>query len=158
MIWRGLLNCNTRPLTPAEANMFVRFNVSNVGVNAPFPAEMEEGLEQVFLYQVLKKRIDHIEVATENKPDIAPIVILWCSYLSDRPGIAVMWAYTLYLIWLKYQKRITLLEWVFEFPNGVPLELEYGYLWDSQKADMKDNFVDHMSQWPKSWSEVQGGK
>lgn len=150
-IWKGLLGSKIRPLNEKESQLFLGICMKG---NIPFPEDMAKELESMFLYQVLKKRLDAIPQVNGLKPEISPWLILWCSMLCDRPGIAVMWAYTLYLMWLKERREVTIMDWVDEFPMGVPLMSEYERLWDEQKQQTGiQNCMDDLAAWPKVWPE-----
>jgi hypothetical protein len=83
----------------------------------------------------------------------SPDVVLMLGYLSDRPGVAVAWAYTLYE---ETRKRgpYTIAMLAKDFPWGFPRSEAYSAYWDAQKGwaqEPKVKGVDNMLDQAETW-------
>jgi len=81
--------------------------------------------------------------------EVCPDSLIMFSYLSDRPGMAVLYAYAL-VRYTSENGKFSLLEDIPRvFEHGLPTE-EYAHsLWDEQKYfnGAKDNFLDTPEAW-----------
>lgn len=114
--------------------------------------EMQASLETLFVYKVMASRLTH-----HVGPGIASTqaFAILCAQTTS-PGIAVMYAHTLYAIYLKNDKRhVTLGDVMDVFPDGFPRE-ELSKAWDAQKVptDLRadptfggDNALDNQNYW-----------
>lgn len=80
---------------------------------------------------------------------------LWCvlmvAYLCDRPGVAVMWAYTLsHMAEIKGDARVNMGDVANAFPCGFPDGDTYRVCWEAQKGDRTNgggNRMDDADLW-----------
>lgn len=67
--------------------------------------------------------------------DFSPVVALLCGAVSDSPGVAVMWAWSV----VDWQNRtgevMTVGKWCDAAPWGVPTESYLDRAWDAQKRE-----------------------
>lgn len=144
--WRGMLAASTIPLTKEQSNLFITLCMASVSK----AREVAGTMDDVFLYQVLVKRLEAYSPHITELID--PRILILCAGLSDRPGIAVLWAYTLAHM-LIGKDTLTLDDWTMAFPMGIPSMEETHKLWDYQKGFThnikKDNLLDDFNYWPK---------
>ena len=96
--------------------------------------------------QIIKLRLKNTDVECSTS------CILFCSYLCDTPGKAVMWAYTLFKLYEYWKEEVTLSKLAESFPWGFPTDDSQRECWDSQKGyklGIKD--VDNALDRPESW-------
>lgn len=97
-----------------------------------------------------------------KRPNVAQVVRIFCSMLCDRPGTAVMWAYTLaVLAQEKKGEEVTMSDWCDAFPMGIPSAQACQDAWEYQKVHNRvsnidvmkrpasDNCLDYQEFWPK---------
>lgn len=106
--------------------------------------------ELPFLTRILIKRL----VITGNEEKIADMsTILFISSLCKTPGDAVLWAWTLWQLYLKLNTTVTLKIVYEEFPMGFPTEEAGHEIWDNQKGYTHgievDNILDNGLIWRK---------
>jgi len=95
--------------------------------------------------RIIKSRLDRAGV----KYSLA--CLIFCSFLCDSPGKAVMWAYTLFKMYQKEQEEITLNKLVESFPWGFPTDDSQRECWDAQKGYKLGIKVDNVLDSPESW-------
>lgn len=164
--WDGFLSAKCENLTPDQILNFTRFSYMEKSSPA-MPDDLLSEMRKNFQFSVIEKRLavfdrngkikDRLDL--HNVPDISPWTIVWCASISSTPGDCVLWAYTLWCMWRKAGKRITLTEYASAFPVGIPTDNEKLRIWDSQKQQTSpSNFVDDMARWPleipKSQKEI----
>jgi hypothetical protein len=82
-----------------------------------------------------------------------PRVVAMASFISDRPGFAVLWAYTLYERTRELGRPYTFDDFVDDFPFGFPNSDGAAKIWDAQKGWSQeppvsvDNMLDRESPW-----------
>lgn len=108
---------------------------------------------------VLINRIEAVyPTIYSSKMEKRPIIFVGACY-CDRPGAAVMWAYTLVAMYVR-DGRLNMSTLANTFPDGFPNIEEVGKLWDHQKGykhGLKlDNLLDCYECWPASPEVVAG--
>lgn len=97
------------------------------------------------LAQILDRRLGDIPLSV-IKPDVRLLASLFC----DRPGVAVMWAYTLALM-ASEMPVVSINE--FSLPEyfgwGVPSPGFLQEQWEAQKAEDYSNYLDRREFWPQ---------
>lgn len=68
---------------------------------------------------------------------ITGALALWCIYLSKgSPSEIVLWAWTLREMFIAQKHRmVTVSDWTYAFPMGVPTQEEISRVWDAQKEE-----------------------
>lgn len=120
----------------------------------PVPAdELEQALGQIFKsvgdfgLQVLLQRLKQ----TDELYD--PRTVAMASWLVDRPGFAVLWAYTLYERTRELGRPYSFTDLVNDFPMGFPTSEGAAKIWDAQKGWAQeppvpsDNLLDGSELW-----------
>lgn len=143
-----------RPMTKAETELFFTLVISEP--MQPVPAnDLVPSLEQIFVgeflddlgLQVLLQRLK----LTDQLYD--PRTVAMASFLIDRPGFAVLWAYTLYERTRELERPYGFDDLVSDFPMGFPTSDGAAKIWDAQKGwaqDPKvpvDNLLDGGEAW-----------
>jgi hypothetical protein len=171
--WSGYLDCELRPLNDEEMKFLM--HITLLSKRGPVHPEMLIELRKQFIFSIIERRLSVFSRngdlkpeavlldAKQNElagcPDIDPFAILWCSSLARQPGDAVVWAYTLWLLWRRTGERVTIDTLIEAFPNGIPTEDERKRVWDSQKqhgSNYPQNYMDDLERWPKEVPEDKG--
>jgi hypothetical protein len=140
----SLLGCEVRPMTEDESRVLVTLLMTrDSGTITKFDADLRD--KDVFPYLVLVGRLEAFKKLSPKLDIDMPVQIL-CGLLCDRPGNSVMWAYTLNEMFVKLGKKVTMGDWIEEFPNGVPTEGAYEKTWEAQK-NRGANFIDDFGYW-----------
>ena len=140
------------PMSKEDAMLFVNITFTEVLTNLPiFKArdwEEQPLMEKApFLLKILLNRAGIF--AHEMEMNI--MVPTFLSSISKTPGEAVMWAYTLYKLWLEIGVPITMVELTNKFPQGFPSESAMEEIWNSQKGRSNGIDVDNMLDYEKYW-------
>lgn len=155
--WHGLLDCETEHMDEATSKTFISLNLAEI---AGFDPKMEEEIsDKSFCYKVLTKRLEAVESANEVS---FPVKTLCGAVLSNTPGLAVMWAYTLHYIRVAEGKKVNMEVLTNWFPNGYPTKRAIEEAWSAQKMAIiepernrlrapmaPDNWVDYFEFWPQ---------
>ena len=151
---------DTRPMSEEETRIFVglMLSVQNTGLQLAKGKDLEAALREYagkeetaplpFLLAVLAKRL------AVNAPEMVfdLDMIAWASVLTDRVGVSVLWAYSLYRATIKNNMQpVTLSVWAKQLhPEGPPTQDFYFKCWDAQKGErgeLVDNWLDHSEAW-----------
>lgn len=101
------------------------------------------------LLRVMVKRVEVFAPTTQFDCDM----MAWACFLTDRVGVAVLWAYSLAKQTLKHNGvAISVEVWCRRYGDGVPTKEFYDTLWQAQKGQEKDdpdNWIDQASVWPR---------
>ena len=147
---QGLSGCQVRPMTDDESRLLLTLIcAARNGKDLP---EMEKQLRdsRCMSYLILTSRLEAFKKGFSPTLDIDVAVQIFCALLCDRPGKVVMWAYTLNEMFVKQGRKVTMEDWINEFPMGVPTEDEYSAMWELQKVKPPakgDNMIDDFSNW-----------
>ena len=148
---RGALGGAMRQMTREEASFLVAMMMEETG-----PCPLSEELKSAFNSDpgclIIKNRLE------AHTADVAPRVIIMCACMCERqriqdsekefvPGMAVMWAFMLYVMWSEGGgSTLRLQDWAYYFPDGVPTESAMQEAWDYQKGHVhglkEDNLLD----------------
>lgn len=137
-IGNEMLGANVRPLTENETKSLLSLIMFDQ-VKEPLPPEIKE----MFMYQVCHQRLEAFGVPVHE------IVPAYITILSDRPGIAVLYAAAIKAIYEQNKREVNLNDMINAFPWGVPTEEELHKIWDGQKCHDRqpDNWLDHGEAW-----------
>lgn len=155
---RGFLDASTEPMSEEVGQILMStLFIERDGAEGKMSAEDKSSFEGCFIYQVLVKRLEAYGVECEGfyVPLFLTALIEASGY--PTPAHAVMWAYTMYCVYRKNDRKpLTLEEVVMAFPNGFPKEDEYVRKWEEQKGgnyELKhDNLLDSLG-----WSSLYEG-
>jgi len=146
MDFKGLLGAPVRPLTQDESKMFIATSMKESQVSFEETDAMAASSLQ---YRIIRTRM-------MNMADrITPALAVFVASICDRPGNAVMWAYTLCCMAAKKpdKEAVDIMDWTMEFPTGVPTDEAYRAVWESQKGhnigEKFDNWLDNSENWPQ---------
>jgi hypothetical protein len=103
-----------------------------------FPVEVAESFSFKLIKQRLKVFYKEDSIATDS-------VIGVCALLSDRPGMAVLYAATIAAMYEKHG-HVVMRDLVEFFPDGFPTEEEIHKIWTAQKIG-GGNSVDNKAAW-----------
>lgn len=147
----SLLRTETRPLTQDESKMLITL-LCHKDDDGLIPLDEVIRKDNVFPYMVMVKRLDTFKKMFSPKLEIGLGPQIFCALTSNNPAKVVMWAYTLNEIFLKCGHKVTLEDWINEFPMGLPTEEEFIRIWDSQKQKRtealgSDNKIDDFTNW-----------
>jgi len=149
----GLFDCKVRPMTEEESKLFITVSLLEMKGGDTLQKLEKTFLEkQDFLYTVMTTRLEAFKKISPTL-DIGIGPKIFCTLISDRPGMVVMWAHTLNELFVKQGKQVTLSDWTMKFPYGIPTEKEYERMWDLQKVIPEpgvfktDNMVDDFKSW-----------
>lgn len=121
---RGLLGCLTQPLSEEETKLFLRLTIwERDKAEIPPTLHTDTGWRMVSGY----------DKAMGLKAN--PYLLIWITVLCRSPGQVAMWMHTLAV--LKAEKKlttVTLEDWTWAFPDGIPTEAEHRRVWDLHKA------------------------
>lgn len=132
-----------REMTPKEAEYFCNlFFTEKDGLSAPEKDGAPTG------YRIMLQRIGWSGRDLGPDGDITPSLLLFTTILSDRPGTAVLWAYTLVKMCEDYD-QVNLDAFAEVFPWGVPTNEGYRRIWEEQKdaAAPNSNGLDRPEVW-----------
>lgn len=144
--FRGYLGAKMRPLTAEESRLWQKLS--------PIPDEklvkamenIKSQVEDTLAFQIIQSRLDVVNVTVDPKLHI------WLSDISDRPGDAVLWAFTIARRTKELGRTYTFADWALDF-DRLPTDEDREHIWDSQKGYSLgvnvDNAVDVMEWWPK---------
>lgn len=149
---KSLMGCETRPMSEEETKiMLVLIWTKEDDKLAEIDQQLRE--KKCFQYMVMVKRLECLKAISPNV-EIGFGPKIFCSLISQTTGQVVMWSYTLNEMFLKYGHKITMNDFVEEFPMGVPLDEEYKKVWELQKkneeergGEYNDNKIDDFSNW-----------
>lgn len=80
-------------------------------------------------------KLFHQRTSAINLCPSGALLVLLVILSDGNPGRLVAWTWTLAHMAHKLQKhRITVTDWINEFPLGVPNDAEYNRVWDAQKV------------------------
>lgn len=145
-----------RPMTPAESDLMIVLTISGQDISEQVPAaDLEASLLKLFkpamtssfCFQVMLKRLQ----LTDKLYD--PRVVAMTAFIADRPGFAVLWAYTLFQRTLELGRPYNFDDLVHDFPMGFPTNDGAAKIWDAQKAFLQepplkgDNLLDQAEAW-----------
>lgn len=149
---QGLSGYKVRPMTEDESRLLLTLICA--ARNSKALEEMEKQLRETrcMSYLILTNRLEAFKNGFSPTLDIDVGVKIFCALLCDRPGKVVMWAYTLNELFVKQGRKVTMEDWINEFPMGVPTEEEYSAMWELQKIKKPtrlggDNMIDDFSNW-----------
>lgn len=114
-------------------------------MKAGFPAEFVD----MHLAQIMLKRLAVFTPDTLYDPNMIAFAIV----LADRPGAAVLWAWTIYRRTLALGHPYTCEDFANDFPYGPPTPEGAEPVWDAQKKTGKlqpfemDNWLDEADTW-----------
>ena len=154
----GLLGCKTEPMNDDISKLFINLTLTEMAISSGRQpnntSDMDAKLADCFPYQVLKKRLEVFKQHFSPSLDISILPQIFCALISDRPAVAVMWAFTLNEIFVKTGKQVTMQALANHFPLGFPIALELERCWDAQKVKRDKNFpmgsdnaVDDFKNW-----------
>ena len=136
-----LFQTKKREMTEIESRIFILLCL-NEGAK-----DIHEDIVNSFLFQVLKKRLQHFQTPVTDH------LIAFISLIIDNPAKAVMWAYTLNKMYKKRQQKIDIK--IFSdyeyFADGIPTEEEYKRIWGSQKVKSEFTKSDNALDDPENW-------
>lgn len=143
---------NIRPMTKEESLLLVTLTMSEL--TNPGIHDIEDQMQALRAFPMFKILDDRLRRnGAEADMSLKAMVI----DLSRSPGEIVMWAYTLHRMQEELRRRPTLEDFsTTYFPIGVPTELAYSRMWDSQKLNKfgidrpsvgSDNFIDYQEAW-----------
>lgn len=139
--YRGLLDAETQPLSEKDTRLFMSLTLTT----GPMPDGMANALKDSLGYQIVTGQLNNYRVPASWQ------LRVWLSAISDRPGVCVMWAYTVALLAKDQPGEVTMEDWTLAFPWGVPTQFAIDKAWEAQKVyDGKgpDNWLDRSEQWP----------
>jgi hypothetical protein len=105
-----------------------------------------EMMNNDIMYRMLVNRLEVFSPDTT----VSTTALALVSTIAGKPGILVMWAYTLHLIARKFPtpRVLTIADITQMFPTGFPTSSEYKRIWDSQKAaTLGSNLLDFRETW-----------
>lgn len=131
------------PMSNKEAELFVLCKLQEQHIQNS--KDFDEDISSFGLYQILKKRIEHIHTYTATKS-----VIMFVSSCCDSPAIVVMMAnYLQYRAFKSGIKNINMdMLGIKIIPNGIPSKAQFKKAWENQKvvkynAMSSDNMLDY---------------
>jgi hypothetical protein len=99
-----------------------------------------EGAKTNFGPAVMLKRIP-------ERMQIDVKVLIWASDSITSPGIAVLWAYTIFRLAQKHGDKLSWDDFIYAFPNGFPTERSMQQAWEDQKGEGGFNLLDQAETW-----------
>lgn len=140
---KSFLDCAVRPFNDEEGDNFITLCMGEQSIaNVPvFNEHCKVG--QTDVGKILLQRLSLNSEVTISEP-----LALWILSLCDRPGLIVMWAYTL----VRMQQRnpgkiLNMTVWTHHFPSGLPTNQAMIDAWNGQKSDMGGNLLDTREVW-----------
>ena len=126
--YQGLLGRECGPMSPEDTDLFIRLTMNEEqGVDlTPLATRFYNNspLMQIFAARLL----------CYGGAACTPGVTIMVGNLFDRPALAVLWAYTIALIFRQNGKYVVTLEHLADaFPDGFPTENGMRDAWDEQK-------------------------
>ena len=136
-----------RPLNREESEMLVKALIAD-SLN-PIPGDFST-LKNTIIDTTMVQRLQDVNVQMT-----AGLLLVLATLAGSRPGNLVMWAYTISQIAKNKNKQlITVLDWVDNFPFGVPSDDAYQNTWKAQKVSnheysdgISDNHMDNIEFW-----------
>jgi hypothetical protein len=143
------------PMTQEESEMFVTLCMNEIHPSGkPWPP-IDDSAPAVL--RIMQSRLEWAGIESAiNHP-----LKLFIACISDRPGVVVMWAYTLaHMLEKKNDPSVILKisDLAAQFPMGFPNEDAKNECWDAQKGHAHnvpgDNLMDQLEYWqPESKKE-----
>jgi hypothetical protein len=150
--YRGLISKDTqnlRQMTEKETTLFVTMLLAKKnGTEGRVNEALASQIEDHPFVKILSSRLGAVGIKLDPK------LIFFITYLCDRPGAVVMWAFTIAKITQELGK-VPEFEEVFGFDYfgmGLPTPKMLEDAWRDQKADGEsetDNLLDVMDLWPR---------
>lgn len=139
----SLLGGATVPMTLEQSKVFMSCIMQEGATHGSRHFDTSVAQKMGPIGQILYSRIGLANVR------ITLELALWCSILSESPGIIVLWAWTLRELSILYAGReVTMTDWTQHFPMGVPTPEEYSRVWQAQKVSGNpDNGLDAVAVW-----------
>lgn len=143
---------NQRPFSREEADIFVQYTIEELNQREILTEEIahKSGSVMSNLQKKLEWGSPQIKITTQ-------LALFLCS-ISSNSNETAMWAYTLNRMYACNPKDvITLEDWTYAFPFGIPTEQEKSELWEAQKShDKKEtDLVNHFEFWQIEDSALQ---
>jgi hypothetical protein len=139
---KSLLDATERePMTPSQTEMMMKLMLMP-GLPGAMLADMRQ---KSLAFAIIESRLEAVDA------EVAPQVQVFISMKCKSPGDAVMWAYTLTVMYVNHGRQVDLGMLAEEFPMGFPTEKAASEIWDSQKQEGAPlgNGYDQMDQWPR---------
>jgi len=154
-MYKGLIGVDRRVLDQKESEIFIQMSMLDLQGQ---DKEKTDGAHQDLLARSLSYRI-MVERLTQagSIEFISRPLMFFLLTVTDRPGTAVLWAYT--LNWMATQVEcVNLSQWAMQFPDGLPTEPGMQAAWEAQKLQVmgieyefpeSDNWIDNIDNWPR---------
>jgi hypothetical protein len=116
--------------------------------------ELKKALENFLPGKILTKRMEH-HLGGPASLAAAPEALLMATGTStnDRPGTAVMWAYTLIVLAARIGRQVSLQDLCEAFQHGFPTERAMNERWDAQKCTSEEPLgADNLLDLPETWA------
>ena len=145
--FRGFLGCAVEAMDQKGSEVFLSLCMAEMnGDRAHATAAITDFEEKSWVFKVMISRLTALSEA-----EISPWALMLIGSMLDTPAKAVLWAYTLDLIYVDNgRKEVTIDTVTKHFPMGFPTEAAYCEIWNSQK--MKDapngNWIDSLESYP----------
>lgn len=146
--WQGLLGMDSRPMHEDETGMlFQCMMMEQSGFQKGQNAEIDKGLDTSRGFKILEKRLEAAGV------EVTLPLMMFLTSLCDKPGMVVVWAYTLNVIRVtrNVEGPVGTSEFAHAFPMGIPTDDVYQAAWNEQKVNDDSptkNLVDNFKNWP----------
>ena len=149
--WRCLRFVAIRKMTKEEQEVFNEvFYMFAAGKSMPAEASEDTSIN------IIRSRLAEAQRVHGTPHAIADEwVTTFCGLLSDRPGVASLWAYTLWDIYQQSnsQQTVTMDTWVRSFAEGVPTTEATANVWQEQSVffggTTSRNYTEMVSEWPR---------
>lgn len=157
--YRGLLDCETRPLNAEETQVFFTMSM----IHDDEVQGMLPGLEKVFTFKILKGRCEMHNISVEDR------LLIFVASLCKNPGHCVLWAYTLKMLQYILEGKQVTLDYFARGPfgYGIPTDSAIHLAWDAQKIKGEDkeagsaiglahdNYLDKSEAWDRLQEEEE---
>jgi hypothetical protein len=145
------------PMSRVETEMFLACTMlSSEGKLDPVPAaELPDAIGKLFDSKLTEDYVSQIFLKRLTLSDVLydPCVAAFMCILPDRPGMAVLWAWTLYDRTRELGRPYTMGDLTNDFPMGFPTKEGMEKAWDRQKGYTQDppvkcdNMLDKAEPW-----------
>lgn len=134
--YKGLVGRKVRQMSKEETMAFLTLSLEGLD---RIPEDAIKEVKGSLFYKIVESRL---EIQGAKATDDV-LVFLSTLKESSTPAVAVMWAYTIWAIYFKSEKKepVTLEDLTWKFPNGFPIEDSLREAWDEQKiTGPRENF------------------
>lgn len=145
--WLGLKSVPVRSMDDSESSVFEElYRLSATRAALPPEASMDRSVE------IIRTRLGELQSARGIHVPVADdYVTVLCGMLSNQPGVAGLWAYTLFLLFRENGNQpITMDAWVKAFPEGVPTDEAIEQALNEQLirvGQTERNFTEMVEKW-----------